>query len=289
MFTTDESDFEVGGRRPGCLAGPEAEAKRLAAWTVAWENRIRCCAITRAGKQCGNVPTKGKLFCLRHGGGRKPAGGKGSERHPLKKPPTPGALHAREMRRLWRRDPWVAGHTVELDPVGQARLERWAAGESINWSWLSPATRDFAAWGFLNACRGGQHPDEDAGASDGLAERIRQRDRKDGLEPPGRHPDRMAASRRLAKYREVPPLGEKAPGWTSPTRKRSKRVAMSAAQQHARDLALANLETCESRQQAIERQLALDRLRLRAEQEEDSARRERQARAWSGPVDRNGW
>jgi len=283
-----KSGYVVGGRRPACLAGPEAEAKRLAAWTAAWENRIRCCAITRAGKQCGNVPTRGKLVCLRHGGGRKAPGGQDVGRHPLKKPPTALAEHERGLRRAWRSDPWVAGYTVELDPAGQQRLESWASGEGIKWAWLSPATRDFAAWGFLNACRSGRHPDEDAGASDSLAERIRQRDRKDGPEPSGPHPDRMAASRRLARYREVPSLGEKVPGWTSPARKRSKRAAMSASQQLARDLALANLETCESRQQAIERQLALDRLRLRAEQDEDAARRERQVRAWS-PIDRNGW
>lgn len=121
MFTTDESGFEVGGRRPACLAGPEAEAKRLAAWKAAWETRIRCCGITRAGVQCKNQPMRGRVTCRRRG----PAA---SSRHPLKKPPTALAMHAREMRRLWRAAPWTDGFTVELDPEGQDRLEAWADG-----------------------------------------------------------------------------------------------------------------------------------------------------------------
>src|SRR4051794_1487733 len=137
MFATDDSDFEVGGRRPAWLAGSEAEAKRLAAWTAAWETRIRCCGITRTGAQCKNQPMRGRLTCRRHGP-------PGKSRHPLKKPPTALAEHAREMRRLWRENPWSAGHTVELDSEGQQRLEAWAAGVGIRWDWLSPRVQDFA-------------------------------------------------------------------------------------------------------------------------------------------------
>ena len=166
MFTMDESGYEISGRRPACLAGPEAEAKRLAAWTAAWETRMRCCGVTRAGVQCKNQPMRGRLTCRRHG----PAG---SSRHPLKKPPTALAEHAREMRRLWRADPWATGHTVELDREGQERLEAWTAGAGIRWDWLSPHVQDFARWAYVNSCRSGRHPDDDARASDTLAERIR--------------------------------------------------------------------------------------------------------------------
>ena len=41
MFTRDIPGFEVGGRRRACLAGDEAEAKRLAGWKAAWEPRAR--------------------------------------------------------------------------------------------------------------------------------------------------------------------------------------------------------------------------------------------------------
>jgi len=58
MDTVEKSGLEFGWRRPACLAGPEAEAKRLAAWRKAWDNRIRCCGITRSGEQCKNVPIK---------------------------------------------------------------------------------------------------------------------------------------------------------------------------------------------------------------------------------------
>lgn len=287
MYPVDDLDFYDGGRRPPGLAGPDAEAKRLAAWTAAWETRIRCCGITRAGKQCGNVPTKGKLFCLRHGGGRKSPGGQESGRHPLKKPPTPGALHAREMRRLWRGDPWTRGYTVALNPEGQRRLEAWGAGQRIRWDWLSPRVQDFATWAFLNACRAGRHPEEDVYESDRLAERIRAQDRKDGLEPVGHHVDRLGASRQLAKYRELPSLGEVSLGWRDSMRGKSRRVVQAAEQHRARDHALIALTSCESREQAIQRQLAIDRERVRQQQQVGS--RSDLNRPLALPVDRGGW
>ena len=281
MFTTNDSGFEVGGRRPACLSGEEAEAKRLAAWTAAWETRVRCCGITRAGVQCKNQPMRGRLTCRRHG----PAG---SSRHPLKKPPTALAMHAREMRRLWRADPWSDGYTVELDPEGQERLEAWRTGVGITWAWLSPRVQDFARWAYVNSCRSGRHPDDDARASDTLAERIRAQDRKDGVESAGGHVDRTGASRHFARYRAVPPVGEAAPGWHESQRGKPRRVVQAAAMQLARDLALAASEP-QNRKEAVARLLALDRLRLRAGQEEDAKRQDRHAQSTGDLAGRGGW
>jgi len=282
MYTVDESGFEVGWKRPVCLAGPEAEAKRLTAWRVAWDNRIRCCGITRAGEQCKNVPIKGRLHCMRHGGGRKPPGGRKAS-HPLKKPPTALAEHAREMRHLWRADPWAAGYTVELDPQGQQRLEAWAASVGIRFDWLSPRVQDFARWGYVNSCRSGRHPDDDARAADTLAERIRVQDRKDGIEAAGHHVNRTAASQRLARYRAVPPLGEATPGWHDSFRGKSQRVVQAAAMQLARDRALAASEP-QNRKEAVARLLAMERLAAREARERD----ERQRLGWRSRQDSRG-
>lgn len=278
MFTTNESGFEVGGRRPACLSGEEAEAKRLAAWKAAWETRIRCCGITRAGAQCKNQPMRGRLTCRRHG----PAG---SSRHPLKKPPTALAVHAREMRRLWRADPWIAGYTVELDPEGQQRLEAWADGAGIRLDWLSPRVQDFARWGYVNSCRAGRHPDDDARASDTLAERIRAQDRKDGLESAGGHFDRTGASRHFARYRAVPLLGEAAPGWRESLNGKPRRLVQAAAMQLARDRALAASEP-ENRKEAVARLLAMERSAARSEGGSSSSRQPTPDAARSG---RDGW
>ena len=280
MFTTDEWGFEVGGRRPACLAGTEAEAKRLAAWKSAWDTRIRCCGITRSGEQCRNQPMRGRLTCRLHG----PAG---KSRHPLKKPPTALAEHAREMRRFWRADPWAAGYTVELDPEGQRRLEAWAASVGIRFDWLSPRVQDFARWAYVNSCRGGRHPDDDARAADTLAERIRMQDRKDGIEAAGHHVNRTAASQRLAKYRAVPPLGEATPGWRDSFRGKPGRVVQAAERQRARDRALIALTSCETREQAIQRQFAIDRERMRQQRQVDS--RPGRDRPGELPIDRDGW
>lgn len=260
MNTADNSGFGTGGRRPACLAGEEAEAKRLAAWRAAWNIRIRCCGVTRSGQQCKNVPIKGKLYCMRHGGGQEIC------RHPAKKPPTVLAVHAREMRRLWRADPWTAGYTVELDPEGQQRLEAWTASVGIRFDWLSPRVQDFARWGYLNLCRSGRHPEDDARASDTLAERIRAQDRKDGVEPAGGHADRTGASRHFGRYREVPPLGEQAPGWTPSKNGKPRRVLQAAAIELARDRALAASEP-QNRKEAVARLLALERIAAREVQE----------------------
>lgn len=285
MFTTNDSGFEVGGRRPACLSGEEAEATRLAAWRTAWDNRVRCCGMTRSGEQCKNVPTKGKLFCMRHGGGRKPPGGRKAGRHPLTKPPTALAEHAREMRRLWRADPWTDGYTVELDPEGQDRLESWSAGVGISWAWLSPRVQDFARWAYVNSCRSGRHPDDDARASDTLAERIRAQDRKDGIESAGSHVDRTGASRHFARYRAVPPLDEAAPGWRDSPRGKPRRIVHAAAMQLARDRALAASEP-QNRKEAVARLLAMERLAARSEGESSSKRRPTPDAARSG---RDGW
>ena len=253
MMTADE--FEVGGRRPACLTGAEAEAKRLAAWRAAWDTRIRCCGVSRSGQPCKNVPIKGKLYCIRHGGSQE------SSRHPLKKPSTALAIHAREMRRLWRSDPWTAGYTVALDLEGQQRLEAWAACVGIRFDWLSPRVQDFARWAYVNLCRSGRHPEDDARASAELAERIGAQDCKDGPESTGHRADRTGASRAFARYREVPPLGEAAQGWHSPGKK-PRRVMQLAAMELARDKALAASEP-QNRKEAVARLLAMERLAAR--------------------------
>lgn len=257
MATMDE--FEGAGLRPACLAGEDVEAKRLAAWKAAWAARIRCCGITRTGEQCKNQPMRGRLTCRLHG----PAG---KSRHPLKKPPTALALHAREMRRLWREDPWAAGYTVELDPEGQQRLEAWAASVSIRFDWLSPRVQDLARWGYVNACRSGRHPDDDARASDTLAERIRAQDHKDGIESAGGHADRTRESEYLARYRAVPAMGEAAPGWKNSLNGKPRRAVQAAALDLARDQASAASEP-QNRKEAVARLLAMERLAARAAQD----------------------
>lgn len=281
MFTANDSAFEIGGRRPACLSGEEAEAKRLAGWRAAWNTRVRCCGITRSGEQCKNQPMRGRLTCRLHGPPPK-------SRHPLKKPPTALAMHAREMRRLWRADPWAVGYTVELDPEGQQRLEAWATGVGIRFDWLSPRVQDFARWAYVNSCRSGRHPDDDMRASDTLAERIRAQDGKDGIEWTGHHADRTRESEYFARYRLVPPLGESARRWRDSMRGKPRRVMQLAAAALARDRALVALTTCENRQQAVERQLAIERMRLRDQQQVDARRRE-QTYSVSRDRGRDGW
>lgn len=280
MVTVDESGFESGGRRPACLFGEDAEAKRLAAWKAAWNARVRCCGITRNGEQCKNQPMRGRLTCRLHG----PAG---KSRHPLKKPPTALAQHAREMRRLWRADPWTAGYTVALDSEGQQRLERWAASVAIRFDWLSPRVQDFARWAFVNLCRAGLHPDNEARASDDLAERIRAQDRKDGVASTNNHADRTRESEYFARYRLVPPLGESARHWNESVHGKPRRVVQLAAMELARDRALAASEP-QNRKEAVARLLAMERLAARVEHEKAEQRRSAED-AEGAPAHRDGW
>lgn len=170
-----------------------------------------CGAKTRDGGTCGKRPLAGELRCLRH------AGPAAARRHHTRLfeafgrgEISFGEWQDRERRRLvnrlprlWAKNPWAPGATVDLGDFEEQFRADLALG-GVNADALSPATLDRARWRWRRMCHDRKRPVEwETFLRDELPKRIR----RDGPRP--LNTDAGAAIAALFRVDTAPPPASK--------------------------------------------------------------------------------
>lgn len=238
------------------------EVARRAAQAAAFACRVRCCATTRLGLQCGQAVVPGRTYCWLHGGRRladyiepKDRAGR-AKRSPIVQ--RPERQHAARMKAQWKHDPFVKGFTVLLDADGCRRRDEWLKANGLVLGHMAPATLDKASWKAYVLARSGVDFPGDQRA-EVIAQRLRAEDDALGDDPaPGRHADLTRASQAAAwrKSLRPPPPGA---NWRSPVGRKPVRALAVAERQRALDWALLASQP-QTQAEALKRELARDRL-----------------------------